>query len=127
MAGNQERFQQAMNQGHSAAWDQAWDKAAGYYRQALAEFPDEPKALTNLALALYEVQYFDNALKTYQRAANVSPNDPLPHEKVAELLERTGNVDQACKTYLEVAEKYARNKDIEKAIENWTSVVSLNP
>ncbi len=127
MAGNQERFQQSMNQGHSAAWDQAWDKAAGYYRQALTEFPDEPKALINLALALYEVQDFENALKTYQRAATISPNDPMPLEKVAELFERTGNVDQACKTYLEVAEKYARNKDIEKAIENWTSVVSLNP
>jgi tetratricopeptide (TPR) repeat protein len=116
-----------MNQGHSAAWDQAWDKAAAYYRQALAELPDDPKALTNLALALYELQDFDNALKAYQRAASVSPNDPVPHEKVAELLERTGNVEQACKAYMEVAEKYARNKDIEKAIENWTSVVSLNP
>ena len=127
MPGNQERFQQAINQGHSAAWDQAWDKAADFYRQALTEFPDDPKTLANLALALYELQDFENALKIYQRAASVSPNDPVPHEKVAELLERTGNVEQANKAYMEVAEKYARNKDIEKAIENWTSVVSLDP
>ena len=31
-----------MNLGHSAAWDQQWDRAAAYYRQALAEFPDNP-------------------------------------------------------------------------------------
>jgi hypothetical protein len=35
MAGRMDVFQQAMNQGHSAAWDQLWDRAAGYYRQAL--------------------------------------------------------------------------------------------
>ena len=47
----QDRFEYAMNQGHSAAWDQNWNKAADYYRQALAEIPDHPKALTSLALA----------------------------------------------------------------------------
>ena len=88
MSGNQERFQQAMNQGHSAAWDQAWDKAAQYYRQALEEFPDQPKALTNLGLALFELQQYDDALKQYQKAARLTPTDPIPLEKVAEILER---------------------------------------
>ena len=37
MPGNQEAFQKAMNLGHSAAWDQQWDRAAAYYRQALAQ------------------------------------------------------------------------------------------
>ncbi len=55
MTGSQERFQQAMNQGHSAAWDQMWDKAVGYYKQALAEFPEHPKALTSLGLDLLEM------------------------------------------------------------------------
>jgi tetratricopeptide (TPR) repeat protein len=127
MSGNQERFQQAMNQGHSAAWDQAWDKAASFYQQALVEFPDHPKALTSLALALYELHEYDEALKNYQRAAQISPNDPVPLEKVAELLERMGRLPQATKIYMEVAEKYARNRDLDKAIENWSSVVSLTP
>ena len=127
MSGNQERFQQSMNQGHSAAWDQAWDKAAQYYRQALAEFPDHPKALTNLGLALFELQQYDEALLQYQSAARQTPNDPIPLEKVAEILERLGSLPQATKVYMEVAELYARNKDIDKAIENWSSVVSLTP
>ncbi len=127
MSTSEERFQKAMNQGHSAAWDQAWDKAAAFYRQALEEMPDNPKTLTSLGLALYELQDYENALLQYQRAAELSPNDPVPQEKVAEILERSGKLPQATKAYMNVAELYARNKDIEKAIENWTSVVSLNP
>src|SRR4030065_436211 len=127
MSGNQERFQQAMNQGHSAAWDQRWDKAAQYYRQALVEFPEHPKALTNFGLALFELQQYDDALLQYQSAARQTPNDPIPLEKVAEILERLGSLPQATKAYMEVAELYARNKDLDKAIENWSSVVSLTP
>jgi tetratricopeptide (TPR) repeat protein len=127
MNGNQERFQQAMNQGHSAAWDQAWDKAAQYYRQALTEIPDHPKALTNLGLALFELRQYEEALQQYQKAAQQSPNDPIPQEKVAEILERLGDLPHATQIYMQVAELYARNRDIEKAIENWTSVVSLTP
>jgi tetratricopeptide (TPR) repeat protein len=127
MSGDQERFQQAMNQGHSAAWDQSWDKAAQYYRQALEEFPDHPKALTNLGLALFELQQYADALQQYQRAAKQVPNDPIPLEKVAEIQERLGNLPLATKVYMEVAELYAKNKDIDKAIENWSSVGSLAP
>jgi tetratricopeptide (TPR) repeat protein len=127
MIGPQERFQHAMNQGHSAAWDQNWNKAAEYYRQALEELPDHPKALSSLALALYESQNFQEALKYYQRAAEVSPNDPVPLEKVAGILERMGHLAPAVFAYMEAAEMYARSRDIEKAIENWSSVISLNP
>lgn len=127
MSGNQELFQQAMNQGHSAAWDQSWDKAVQYYRQALEEFPDHPKALANLGLALFELRQYDEALLHYQRAAQGTPNDPVPLEKVAEILERQGSLSKASKAYMDVAELYAKNREIEKAIENWSSVVSLTP
>lgn len=127
MNGQQDRFQHAMNQGHSAAWDQNWDKAAVYYNQALQEVPDHPKALTSLALAQYELQNYQEALKYYQRASEVSQNDPVPLEKVAGILERMGHLSPAVFAYLEVAEMYARSRDIEKAIENWSSVISLDP
>ena len=35
MTEHEDAFQQAMNQGHSAAWDQRWDRAAHFYRLAL--------------------------------------------------------------------------------------------
>ncbi len=63
-------YQRAMNEGHSAAWDQDWKKAAAAYRQALPEFPDQPRALNSLGLALYQLGEFDEALRTYQNGQN---------------------------------------------------------
>ena len=127
MSGRQDLFQQAMNQGHSAAWDQMWDRAANFYRQALEEFPDHPQALTNLGLALYEMQSYEEALACYQRAAQASPGDPLPEEKVAQLFERLGNLEQASKASFKAAELYLKNRDVNKAIENWGRVTRLEP
>ena len=127
MTGRQDIFQQAMNQGHSAAWDQMWERAAAYYRNALAEFPDHPQALTSLGLALIELQEYDDALKCYLRAAKMKPEDPTPLEKIAQLYERVGNLDQASIVSLRSAELYLKNRDIAKGIENWERVTRLVP
>ncbi|HEX7976545.1 MAG TPA: tetratricopeptide repeat protein [Anaerolineales bacterium] len=127
MTGRQDLFQQAMNQGHSAAWDQMWERASVYYRQALEEFPDHPQALSNLGLALYQMQQYDESLRVYQRAARAIPNDPLPIEKVAEVFERLGHLPQAAQTSLLAAELYLKNRDANKAIENWLRVARLTP
>lgn len=127
MTGNHEAFQKAMNAGVSAAWDLAWDKAAGFYRQALEEFPDHPQALTSLALALYELQDFDGALEIYSRAARVTPSDPVPPEKMARLFERQGRLSEAIAASTQAAELYLKAHDADKAIENWIHVLSLQP
>ena len=127
MAENRERFNKAMNQGHSAAWDQTWDKAASYYQQALVEFPEDPKALTSLALALYELGDYKGALQFYQRATRVIPEDPIPMEKVAELFERMGRQDNAIDAYMRSAELYVKNKEVNKCIDLWQHILVLNP
>ncbi|MFZ2096573.1 MAG: tetratricopeptide repeat protein [Anaerolineales bacterium] len=127
MSGDQQAFQYAMNQGHSAAWDLDWEKASSFYRVALAEFPENASALTSLALAFFELQNFSEALEYYQRAAKVSPNDPVPMQKVAEIQERQGNLKNATTSYMKVAELYARNREVEKAIQNWIRVTALDP
>ncbi len=83
MPGREDIFQKAMNEGHSFAWDQEWDKAAVAYRRALQEFPDHPKALNSLGLALYQQGEFEEAMQIYKRVAQVSPQDPVPMEKLA--------------------------------------------
>lgn len=127
MTRRQEVFQQAMNQGHSAAWDQLWDRAAAFYRQALQEYPDHPQALNSLGLALIELQEYDEALICYQKAARAAPEDPIPLEKVAQLSERMGNLDQASQASLRAAELYLKNREVNKAIENWERVTRLSP
>ena len=127
MSGNHELFHQSMSQGHSAAWEQNWPKAAALYRQALEEIPEDPQALTSLGLALYEQKKYEEALTYYQQAAKISREDPIPMEKVAELLEKLGNGVNAARTYLRAAELYLKTREVNKALENWDRVIQLDP
>ncbi|MBN2500008.1 MAG: tetratricopeptide repeat protein [Anaerolineales bacterium] len=127
MPGSEETFRKFMNQGHSAAWDQRWDRAEEFYRKALEAVPDQPRALINLGLALFEQEKFEDALKFYMRAADVSSGDPLPVEKSAEILERLGMLNKAAEQSMKAADLYLKVKDADKAIENWTRVVRVLP
>lgn len=127
MAGNRELYQQAMNEGHSAAWDQNWELAAQHYRRALEEFPDDPQALSNLGLALFELQQFNEALSIYQRLAALQPEDPLAYEKMARIYERLGRLKDAVRLGLQAADLYLKNRDVEKTITSLMRVLSLQP
>lgn len=116
-----------MNRGHSAAWDQQWDKAIAYYRAALTEFPDDTAGLTALGFAFFQADRLDDALATYQRAATLMPGDPVAPEKCGEIFERQGRVNEAAQVYLAVAEIHIQHRDIQKAIDNWSRVVRLTP
>ncbi len=126
MAGREDIFKKAMSRGHSAAWDQEWGQAAEAYQQALDEFPDNPKALSSLGLALFELQRYDESLQVYQKAVQVAPDDPVPLEKVGKLSERVGNIQAAVQAFLKAAELYIRSQDADKALANWLRVTQLD-
>jgi tetratricopeptide (TPR) repeat protein len=127
MTGSEDAFAKLMNQGHTAAWEQQWGKAAEYYRMALQEIPDHPKALVNLGLALLEMQQYPEALTCYRQAALATPEDPMPMERSSQLYERMGQLREASSAALQAAELYLKNRDIEKAIENWVRVIQFQP
>ncbi len=127
MPGREDIFQKAMNEGHSAAWDQEWSKAASAYRLALQEMPDHPKALNSLGLALFQQGQYDEALQIYKRVAQVSPQDPSPMEKLAQLFERTGHLKEAIEAAFKAADLFLNQRDVDKAVENWVRVTSLDP
>jgi len=127
MPGRDDIFQKAMNDGHSAAWDQEWDNAVAAYRQALQEFPDHPKALNSLGLALYQLGNIEEALHIYMNVARLSPDDPVPMEKVAQLSERLGDLKTAVDAALRAGDLFLKQRDTEKALENWVRVTNLNP
>jgi tetratricopeptide (TPR) repeat protein len=127
MPGREDVFQKAMNEGHSAAWDQEWQKAASAYRRALEEFPDHPKALNSLGLALYQLNKVDEALQIYTRAVQISPDDPVSMEKVGQLSERTGDLKAAMDFAIRAGDLYLKQRDTDKALENWVHVTSINP
>ncbi len=127
MTGREDEFQQAINQGHSAAWDQDWERAATHYRKALELSPDNPQALINLGLALFEQQDYEESLRCYLKVIKLTPEDPVPVEKVAQLYQRLGKIDRAQQVGLHAAELYLKNKEVKKAIDNWNRVLRMNP
>ncbi len=127
MPGREDIFQKAMNEGHSAAWDQEWSKAAAAYRRALEEFPDHPKALNSLGAALHQLNQVDEALQIYNHAVKVSPDDPMPMEKVAQLSERVGDLKTAMEAAIRAGDLFLKQRDAEKALQNWVHVTSINP
>lgn len=127
MSGRDDVFQKAMNEGHSAAWDQEWSKAVSAYRRALQESPDNPKALSSLALALYQSGAIEEALQIYMNVAKLSPDDPIPMEKVAQLSERLGNLKNAMDAAIRAGDLFLQQRDADKALENWVRVTNLNP
>ena len=124
---NQDAYTTAMNEGHSAAWDQEWDKAAAAYRRALEASPGQPRALNSLGLALFQLGEFQEALQNYEQVAKLTPDDPVPLEKVAQLAERVGDINLAVDSAMKAAEAFLRQRDIDKAMENWSRITSLKP
>lgn len=127
MAGNEQAYQEAMNQGHSEAWDLQWDKAAEQYKKAVQEKPASSLAIASLGLAYYEQKNYQDAKKCYLRAAQMQPEDPLPIEKLADIFEKTGEKQKSSDVSMKVANLHLKLKDTDKAIENWARVTRLFP
>ncbi len=127
MTGGEERFQELISKGHSAAWDQEWDRAASYYQQALDEKPQDTNALKSLGLALFEMREYQQSLQYYQQAAQIDPGDPVPIEKMVLITKKLGNRKEAANLALQAAELYLHNEDIQKAIDNWRRALEIDP
>ncbi|MBN1537897.1 MAG: tetratricopeptide repeat protein [Anaerolineales bacterium] len=121
------RFSQILDQASTAAWEQKWNDAAAYYRQALELSPENPLVLNNLGLALYELQALDEALVCYQKAAKLAPDDPLPLERMSQIYEALEQNDHAVMNALRAAELNLKTKSLNRAIENLEYVVALQP
>ena len=127
MAQNREAFEQAMNAGHNAAWEQSWGDAIAAYGRAIQEFPEDPDAHIHLGLSLLKAGRLDDALKVYTRAHQLASDDPIPLEKSAEVLETMGRLREAAQQYVNVAEIYLGQRDLDKAVANWKQATRLSP
>ncbi len=124
---NQENYLQAMRQGHSAAWDQRWDQAARYYREALAEIPEDYLALNSLGLALMEQGQYDEALQVYRKAAKRSPEDPAPQENMAKIYEAQNRIEEAVLLSFQAADLYLKARNADRAVQNLQRVSVYRP
>jgi Flp pilus assembly protein TadD len=67
-----------------------YDAALTSYRLALRDFPNDPKILTNLAIACTKTGRFDEALRSYRRALELDPRLAGAHYGLAFLLLKRG-------------------------------------
>lgn len=116
MLEQQNRFEEEMRLGHTAAWDQDWEKAADHYRLALDEKPDELNALVSLGLALYELGSYEQSIGYYSRAIEAAPDDPLAYDRVAQLYEMENQFHEAISPALLASELYLKQGNVAKAI-----------
>ncbi len=127
MADNQDRFNDAMNRGHTAAWDQDWQEAAHQYQKALEERPTDPIGLVSLGLALFELGSYDDSLGYYSKAIEIAPEDPLAYDKAAQLHELLGNTQSVVSPALLASELYLKQGNAAKSIECLARVIRVDP
>ena len=127
MSEEREAYDQYMNAGHDAAWDQDWAKAIQAYRRAISELPEDAEAHIYLGTVLLNGERFEDALKVFKRAYQLAPDDPIPLEKSADVLERMGRLKEAAQQYVNVSEIYMSQGDLNKAIDTWERATQLTP
>ena len=68
-----------------------YDAALTSYRLAMRDFPNDPKIVTNLAIACTKTGRFDEALRSYKRALELDPRLAGAHYGLAFLLLKKGD------------------------------------
>ncbi len=120
-------FQQYMEDGHSAAWEQDWVSAIESYSKAVQADTEDADAHINLGMALLREGQLDRSLKVFRRAQQLAPEDPVPLEGQADALEQMGQLQEASQQYLKVSDIYLAQRDLMKAISNWERATQLTP
>lgn len=127
MAGDRERYREAMRRGLAYNNNQQWKKAFQVFRVALAEFPTSPSAFAGLGEACFGLKMLDRALESYKLAARHSRGEIKYLQRVADLQERLGQLGEAARTYMAAGELQLRQRNLEAASSNWERAVRLEP
>ena len=127
MAGNRALFDQKMQAGNDAAWQQDWNTAIDNYMEAIREFPGNTRAVENLALVLYQARRYDDAYTAYTRLVQLNPNDVNAQEKRAESLFALGQLKKAADLHQQAADGWIERRDLNKAVYNWNRAVTIDP
>jgi len=127
VAGNRQRYQEALNRGAQYAWDNDWRRAARHFEIARAEFPDDPTPFKRLGQTHFELNEYPNALRFYQQAARLDPTDVVTLGRIADVFERLGRIDEAALTYMAVAEAHIKSRDLDATVSHWERATRLDP
>ncbi len=127
MAETEERFQKILDQAHSSAWEGDWEQAIALYQRAIQLDQKQPSAWLGLGYACLETGNLQEAFRAYQQASQLQPEDPIPLEKLAQIAAQLGYADKAARFAFFAAEIFLKNREVQKAIENWRFVTHCKP
>ena len=127
MAGNRQRFEQALQRANELIWENKWPDAVDAYRKALLEFPEDSAALTGYAWALFNAGDLQAAAEIYERLLTLLPKDPGSRERLGEILAQQGQREAAADRYVEAAALYQAQRLPERHITALENAVRLNP
>lgn len=122
-----EKVKGLIEAGHSAAWEQDWERAVSFYKKAIDLDPQSVGALISLGLAYLELDKHKEAFQAYSQAAKIQPDDPIPMEKMAHIAAELGHKQQALGLALKAGELYLKKRDVQKTIDNWAFAIHCDP
>lgn len=125
MAKNRARYEEAIKRGEAYLQNDQWQEAFGVYRVAIAEFSQSAPAYDGLGQACFGLKQLDRALECYKLAARYSKGDVKYLQKVADMQERLGRLGEAARTYMAVGEVLLRQRELDKAVNNWQRAIRL--
>ncbi|MBU0494729.1 MAG: tetratricopeptide repeat protein [Chloroflexi bacterium] len=120
-------YEQAIQEGHTCAWDGRWPQAVQAYQRALDQSPGDVTAQTCLGQAYLNQGLHQEALTCYQQAQTQTPDDVALLDKIAELQAQLGHKDQAVAVSLDLAERHMALGDRASAIASWRRVIQWQP
>lgn len=71
------------------------DEAVARYREALQLDPDYVDAWHGLAMALAELQRFEDAIEAGKKVVDLEPDDPLSYTNLSRFHQQMGNIAEA--------------------------------
>lgn len=127
MTDSEERFQKILDQAHSSAWEEEWDQAISLYQRATQLDPKQASAWLGLGYAQLQLGNLQEAFRAYQQASQLQPQDPIPLEKLAQIAAQMGYADQAARFAFLAAEIFLKNREVQKALDNFSFVTRCKP
>lgn len=127
MAGNRAIYEEALRTAAARAWERRWEEALAAYERVLAEFPDDPDALSGLGVVLSEMNRHEEAISALRRVAEAVPDNPVFQEQLARALERAGQNQEAAQAYLRAADLHLQHQAQTLALERWKDAVRVDP
>ncbi len=127
MAGDQTKFQTAMMHAERFTEAENWQEANRAYRFALAEFPNNEKAIIGFGLSLFYLGEAEQAWRAFQQALKINPNNTDALQYMGDIQAEMGRPEAAAQTYTRVGTLFASQNDFETAIAAWEQALEFAP